>query len=159
LSALQPVPVHIIKRLFLLNPAFGTALDFTVANRFIMNRILSAFLKNFVLILVIISAAFCKAYGNGNVAVNTVNNKTSIVVTGFPKNATVLVVDEHLNLLSVGSTNHLGKAFIKINKAIKTTITVRTVQGDIQISYKMKSSEPGIENEMAGNKTNSSIKA
>jgi hypothetical protein len=100
------------------------------------------FLKTSLLLFVIVSCSFCKAFAEGGVEVNTEKNKTSISVTGFPKNATILVVDENFNLLSVGSTNSLGKAVIKLNKEIKTVITVRTINGDYQVSNKVEGEEP-----------------
>ena len=93
-------------------------------------------LKSVCFLIVLVSTSFCKisAQTNSRVAVTATDTKTNIWITDFPKNSTVLLVDADKNILSIVSTNDFGTAFLSLNKAIKTTIVARTMNGDIYVS-------------------------
>jgi len=71
------------------------------------------------------------AQTNSRVAVTSTENKTNIWVSDFPKNATVILVDADKNILSIVSTNDFGSAFLSLNKAIKSAVIARTMNGEI----------------------------
>lgn len=90
--------------------------------------------------------------------VSITKKKTSISIYNFPKNATVLLVDDNLNLLSIASTNEKGMALVTLDKAVKSIIFARTVHGDIEASSKNKKVLKE-ENPIVSNKVKRTIKA
>jgi hypothetical protein len=101
-----------------------------------MNQFSTNILKSVCLIIFFVSTSFCKvsAQTNSRIAVTATGGKTNIWVSDFPKNSTVLLVDADKNILSIVSTNDFGTAFLSLNKAIKTAIVARTMNGDIYVS-------------------------
>ena len=101
-----------------------------------MNQFSANILKSVSFVIIFVSTSFCKisAQTNSRVAVIATETKTNIWVSDFPKNSTVLLVDADKNILSIVSTNDFGTAFLSLNKAIRTAIVARTMNGDIYVS-------------------------
>ena len=110
-------------------------------------------------LFVIVSTSFCKVFVNGGLEVTKEKKKTIEKISGFPTNVTVLVIDEGFNLLSAGTTNNVGAAQIKLNKEIKSVITVRTVNGDYEVTTRPKTRQEELQEIMADNKTKHTQKA
>ena len=70
------------------------------------------------------------------VAVVSNEVKTSIWVSDFPKNTSIIVYDSENNLLSILSTNNYGAAYLSFAKKIKTGVIVKTIDGEITVSNK-----------------------
>jgi len=70
------------------------------------------------------------------VAIVTNENKTTIWVSDFPKKTSVVITDADNNLLSIITTNDYGAAFLSLPTAIKTLVTVKTLDGEIVTSNK-----------------------
>lgn len=117
---------------------------------------LSTILKTILLLAVItIATGFtASAQNNSRIAVSSSEDKTNIWITDFPKNSTVLLVDADKNLLSIISTNDFGSAYFGLNKVLKTTITARTMNGEIRVSNEI-AKDAVKENETASLKTDS----
>lgn len=73
---------------------------------------------------------------NSRVSVVTMETKTNIWVSDFPKNTSVVISDSENNLLSVISTNDFGAAFVSLPANIKTVVIVKTLHGEITVSNK-----------------------
>ena len=121
-----------------------------------MTQFSSNILKSVCLLIVLVSTSFCKisAQTNSRVAVTATETKTNIWVSDFPKNSTVLLVDADKNILSIVSTNDFGTAFLSLNKAIKTAIVARTMNGDIYVSNEPIIKESKKDAETAAGATN-----
>jgi hypothetical protein len=108
----------------------------------IMTSLLAHFKKSFLLVAVIlITSHFITASAqntnlNSRVAVVTNESKTNIWVSDFPKKTSVIITDNEDNLLSIISTNDFGAAYVSLPTRIKTTVIVKTLNGEIEVSNK-----------------------
>lgn len=93
----------------------------------------------FVVAFVSISSLFLTASAQNapavsRIAVVTNETKTNIWVSDFPKKTSIVISDNDDNLLSIVSTNDFGAAYITIPTSIKSTVIVRTLDGEIKAS-------------------------
>ncbi|MCW3081667.1 hypothetical protein [Segetibacter sp.] len=101
----------------------------------------STYFKNvFLSIAVILLSSYCftasaqNATPNSRVAVITNETKTNIWVSDFPKKTSIVIFDNEDNLLSVVSTNDFGAAFVTLPTSIKTSVIVKTLNGEVRAS-------------------------
>lgn len=73
---------------------------------------------------------------NSRIAVVANETKTNIWVSDFPKQTSIVISDNDDNLLSIVSTNEFGAAYLTIPASIKTTVIVKTLNGEIKVSNK-----------------------
>ena len=69
-------------------------------------------------------------------AIVATETKTTIWVTDFPKQASVVLFDENDNLLSIVATNEYGAAYLSLPTSITATIYAKTMNGEINVSNK-----------------------
>ncbi len=88
------------------------------------------------LVILLLTMTLCSvnAQTPGTVSVKASESKTNIWVSNFPKNTSVLIIDADYNLISMVTTNDFGATFISLDKPLKTSITVKTINGDIKES-------------------------
>ena len=90
-----------------------------------------------VIILSIFSfSAEAQTSTKSRIAVVTNDVKTNIWVSDFPKQSSVVVVDGENNILSMTSTNEYGAAFITLSQGVNSTVTVKTLNGEVSVSNK-----------------------
>lgn len=98
------------------------------------------FKKGFLFVAsIIISICFNNASAqntslNSRISVVTEQTKTNIWVSDFPKKTSIVISDNDDNLLSIVSTNDYGAAYISLPANIKTTVIVKTLDGEIKAS-------------------------
>lgn len=124
-----------------------------------MNLRYSTLLKGTLLFLAIAVLSSRRASAQSSLQVKSSRNKTTITVTNFPKNATVLIVDDNLNLVCTAATNEAGFAVVKLDKGIKAPLTARTVHGDYEASSKQKGPVTPVKEGIATGKTGKPVKA
>lgn len=96
--------------------------------------------KGFLVAALIIISGICLTASaqtttlNSRVAVVTNETKTNIWVSDFPKKTSIVISDNDDNLLSIISTNDFGAAYISLPTSIKTTVIVKTLDGEIKAS-------------------------
>lgn len=71
---------------------------------------------------------------NSRVAVVTNDSKTNIWVSDFPKKTSIVIFDNEDNLLSVVSTNDFGAAFVTLPTSTRTSVVVKTMNGEVKAS-------------------------
>lgn len=96
---------------------------------------------------------------NSRVAVVTNETKTNIWVSDFPKKTSVVITDNENNLLSIISTNDFGAAYLSLPTSIKTTVIVKTLDGEIIVSNKAVLKNKQEEQTVVSNKNNDLNKA
>ncbi len=90
-----------------------------------------------VIILSIFSfSAEAQTSAKSRIAVVTNDVKTNIWVSDFPKQSSVVIVDGENNILSMTSTNEYGAAFITLPQGVNSTVTVKTLNGEVSVSNK-----------------------
>ena len=104
------------------------SLSTSLITKMLLTIILSVIMVNFT------SAQSVSEQSRVAVVANEV--KTSIWVSDFPKNTTIIVYDSENNLLSILSTNNYGAAYLSFGKKIKTGVIVKTTDGEITVSNK-----------------------
>ena len=98
---------------------------------------ISKILLTIILSVVLVTFASAQSVSEeSRVAVVANEVKTSIWVSGFPKNTAIIVYDNENNLLSILSTNNYGAAYLSFGKKIKTGVIVKTTDGGITVSNK-----------------------
>ena len=70
------------------------------------------------------------------VAVVSNETKTSIWVSDFPKQTSIMIYDSNDNLLSMMSTNDFGAAYLSLRKSVKGGVIVKTIDGEVTASNK-----------------------
>lgn len=93
------------------------------------------------------------------VAVVANDIKTSIWVSDFPKNTSVVIFDGENNLISITTTNNYGAAFISLPKGVKNGVIVKTIDGEISASNKSVIKNKQEEQNIAANYQDDSNKA
>lgn len=107
-----------------------------------MTSLLAHFKKGFLLVAVTLVSSYYFTSSaqnttlNSRVAVVTNESKTNIWVSDFPKKTSVVITDNEDNLLSIISTNDFGAAYVSLPTTIKTTVIVKTLNGEIEVSNK-----------------------
>lgn len=71
---------------------------------------------------------------NSRISVVTNDLKTNIWVSDFPKKTSIVISDDDDNLLSIVSTNDFGAAYITLPHSVKTTVIVKTLNGEVKVS-------------------------
>lgn len=105
-----------------------------------MTSIIACPKKAFLFIAVSILTSYCFTASaqnttlNSRVAVVTNETKTNIWVSDFPKKISIVISDNDDNLLSIVSTNDFGAAYVSLPTSIKTTVIVKTLDGEIKAS-------------------------
>ena len=105
-----------------------------------MKSLSTNFTKGFFFVAIIAaSSVFVNASAqstvlSSRVAVVTNETKTNIWVSDFPKKTSIVISDNDDNLLSIVSTNDFGAAYISLPTSIKTTVIVKTLDGEIKVS-------------------------
>jgi hypothetical protein len=95
----------------------------------------------FVVLLTIFSGIAASAQEtklHTRLAVVATESKTTIWVSDFPKNSSVVLFDEEDNLISIVSTNDFGAAYISLPKTITSTVIAKTINGEISASNRAK---------------------
>ena len=96
--------------------------------------------KGFLFVVLLMTAGFCLTASaqstslNSRIAVVANETKTNIWVSDFPKKTSIVISDTEDNLLSIISTNDFGAAYISLPTSIKTTVIVKTLDGEIKAS-------------------------
>ncbi len=104
--------------------------------------------------------ACCNAsvvYSQSNITKSIQKNKTIVEVSHFPRNASVLILDDNFHLLSVATTDKNGNATIEIKARIKKVLFARTIHGDFEAST---NTQPAVnKNQIATNRISRNVKA
>ncbi len=118
---------------------FGTSVVLIDVQYNIMTTTTTKFMKAIVTVIILSIFSFsAEAQTNtkSRIAVVTNDVKTNIWVSDFPKQSSVVVVDGENNILSMTSTNEYGAAFITLPRGFNSTLTVRTLNGEVSVSNK-----------------------
>ncbi|MDQ6813772.1 MAG: hypothetical protein M3040_08550 [Bacteroidota bacterium] len=105
-----------------------------------MRSLSTNFKKGLLFVAIVIASCFYvtasaqNTVSNSRIAVVTNPTKTNIWVSDFPKKTSIVVYDKEDNLLSIVSTNEFGAAYISLPSSIKTTVIVKTLDGEIKAS-------------------------
>jgi hypothetical protein len=120
--------------------ALARALRYLFLKISIMKSLSSGFKKSFLFVAFVsisslfITASAQKGTTSSRIAVVANETKTSIWVSDFPKKTSILILDNDDNLLSIVSTNDFGAAYITLPTSIKSTVIVKTLDGEIKAS-------------------------
>ena len=92
--------------------------------------------KTLLLMLFLGIALFTKAQNTipnpelkSRISLSITQDKTSIWISDFPKNTTIVLFDEDYHLLSILSTNEFGAGFTRLPLAYNSRIYAKTLHG------------------------------
>ncbi|GEO07700.1 hypothetical protein [Segetibacter aerophilus] len=105
-----------------------------------MTSLYAYFRNSFLLVAFFLLTSLCLTASAQNttpqsrIAVVANETKTNIWISDFPKKTSIVIFDNDDNLLSIVSTNDFGAAYVSLPTSIKTTVIVKTLDGEVKAS-------------------------
>jgi hypothetical protein len=123
-----------------------------------MNKDARAFFTKVFLLVLLVAVSFVSGKAQSSVVVSNEGNNAVVTVRNFPKNATILIIDDNLNLLFVTATDAAGAASVLLPHYTRNSVTARTVHGDYEASHKVEVRQIATSNNAEADKTNNPAK-